>query len=557
MKLSQVSIHAFIQENQIKTETGAPLDFYKYRFLFDVYADRSYLLCCMKAAQIGFSTYEILTTAFECKNYGIDIIYVLPSDDDVNRFSGGKTNKIIMQNPVLQTWTKDKDSTYQKQFGANTIYYEGAWTERAALSTTAKKLVVDEFDRCKPDVVEQYDSRLQSEANPRKAFFSNPSMPNTGIHSYYLLSDQKKWHVKHSCGEEFVFDESCINYQEEIYECPSCQGAITDKERVYGEWKATAEGKWSGYWIPLWLAPWMGAANIAEFKRTKTAEYFANFVAGLPYIGGADTIAPATVLRNCIPDTNTQEGQIIIGVDTGLPWYLVCVNKDGPFYYEKLKDIGAPGTPKDYDPKNRVRELLKRWSKSIVVADQGGDLTPMRILQQEFPGRIFLAYYRRDRKTQEVIQWGTGNSYGEVDIDRNKMIQLIVEQLRDIGRIRFHGSTADWEELAAHFGNIYREQVVVKESKDKDIRTLYGNEYVWKRNGPDHYVHALLYALVGLDKYGGDAAKIVGEDDFGELPTGRFFSNPSPDELQRRMDTHAKVVDGFSADDFKNNQMEL
>jgi len=170
--LEQVSVHAFIQANQIKTETGDVLDFSKYRFMFDIYSDRSPLICCMKCAQIGFTTYEIIKTAHECRNDGIDIIYVLPTADDVKKFSGGKTNKIIAQNPVLQTWTKDKDSIEQKQFGKNTIYYQGSWTERAALMITAKKLVVDEYDRCKPAIVEQYDSRLQSVADPKKAFTS-------------------------------------------------------------------------------------------------------------------------------------------------------------------------------------------------------------------------------------------------------------------------------------------------------------------------------------------------------------------------------------------------
>jgi hypothetical protein len=511
--MESISIHYWIQKYGIKTETGEPLDFHTYRFLFDIYADRSPLICCLKAAQIGFSTYEILTTAFECRNDGIDIIYVLPSDDDVKRFSGGKTNKIIAQNPILGTWTKDKDSTEQKQFGNNTIYYEGAWTERAALSTTAKKLVVDEFDRCKQEVVEQYDSRLQSTANPRKAFFSNPSMPNVGVHKYYLLSDQKKWHVTHSCGNEFVLDESCIDYQTEIFRCHSCNKEITDEERRMGEWKATAQGKWSGYWIPLWLAPWMKASNIAEFKRTKTPEFFANFVAGLPYIGGEDTISPETVLKNVIPAVNGQEGRIVIGVDTGLPIHFTVMNKEGAFYYGKCEN---------YD---KLEGFLKRWPESIIVSDQGGDLIGIRQLQKRYPSRVFLCYYRKDGKRLELIKWGEDMELGTVVVDRNRMLQLIVEQLRDTGRFRFNGSTEDWTEFASHFGNIYREQIVVAGGQNKDDRTLYGTEYVWKRNGPDHFVHAFLYALTGMDKYADNAATIIGLDPLQGIQTGRIFDN--------------------------------
>jgi phage terminase large subunit GpA-like protein len=225
--LSQVSVHAFIKENNIKTETGVPLDFVDHPFLFDIYADRSPLICSMKAAQIGFTTYEIIKSAHEAKNDGIDIIYVLPTADDVKQFSGGKTNRIIDNNPVMQEWTKDKDSVEQKKWGNATIYYRGSWTERTALLISAQKLIVDEFDRCKQAIVEQYDSRLQHTLNPRKAFFSNPSLPDFGIDKYWKQSDQKKWHITHECGQTYPMEENCIDYKKEQYLCPQCEGEIT------------------------------------------------------------------------------------------------------------------------------------------------------------------------------------------------------------------------------------------------------------------------------------------------------------------------------------------
>lgn len=524
-ELEDYSIFAWIENNDIKTETGERLNFNDYRFLLDIYGDNSNLLCCMKAAQIGFSTYEILKTAYECRNDGLDIIYVLPSDDDVQRFSGGKTNKIIAQNAVLQSWTKDKDSVYQKQFGAHSVYYEGAWTERAALSTTAKKLVVDEYDRCKPEIVEQYDSRLQSVANPKKAFFSNPSLPNIGVNLYYLQSDQKKWHITHSCGKTFPFEENCIDYDQELFICPHCKNEITDEERKRGKWIATAQGKWSGYWIPLWIAPWMKASNIAEFKRTKSPQYFANFVAGLPYIGGEDTISSAQVLKNCVDEVNTQEDRIIIGVDPGNPWYFVCMNKQGVFYAEEMEKAGVLVNGKPFNPIDRIRELLNMWKTAIVVMDQGGEQSPQRILKEEFKGRVFLAFYQKDTKSFEVVRWGEGDKWGEVRIDRNKMFQIMVEQLRDVGRVRFNGTKDDWLPVAEHFDHVYREVVITTSAPGKDDRGLYTPEYVWKRNGDDHFCHCLLYSMVGLDRWANDKALIVKKETAFRPPTGSTITN--------------------------------
>lgn len=514
--IEPLSIHAFLYNNQIKTETGEVLDFHKYRFMFDIYRDESDNIVCMKAAQIGFTTYEILRTAWECKNNKIDILYVLPTADDVKRFSGGKTNKIIAWNPILQTWTNDKDSVEQKQFGMNTVYYQGSWTERAALMITAKKLVVDEYDRCKPDIVEQYDSRLQSIANPKKAFFSNPSRPEFGVDKFYKLSDQKKWHITHSCGKVFPMEENCIDYDADMYRCPNCKGEITDEERRLGEWIATASGEWSGYWIPLWIAPWMPAKKICEYKRTKSPEYFANFVAGLPYYGGGDKVLATTIIKCLTPDINDHSDRIIIGVDTGLPIHIVCANKQGFFYYDKLDSPTAYS-----DPYEQLEKLLMRWPKSIIVADQGGDLIGIRKLQAKYPGRVFLVWYRADKKNVGLIQWGDGEEYGKVVADRNRLIQLFIDEMQD-KRVRFNGTESEWQEYISHWLNIYRTW---------DENALGVKEFRWERQGADHYVHASIYARIGLDRFAQSMAAIVGDDVLAGIPRGLIAQEEKVDSI--------------------------
>jgi len=500
-----VSLVGFIVSNDIRNETGDPLDFWKYRFMYDIYCDRSRLLCCRKSAQIGFTTFEIVKTAHECKFDKYDIIYVLPTADDVKKFSGGKTNKILSQNPIMAAWTKDKDSIEQKQFGDNTVYYQGSWTERAALMITAKKLVVDEYDRCKPQIVEQYDSRLQSIAEPKKAFFSNPSAPDFGIDRLYKQSDQKKWHITHSCGRQYVMDETCIDYDARIYRCPKCAKEITDEERRMGEWKATGKGEWSGYWIPLWIAPWMPASKIADAKKEKTPEYFANFVAGLPYIGGGNKVAASTII-NCLDRRiNEQEERIIIGVDTGLPIHFVLANKQGFFHYGKFQSS---------DPYDELEKIMIRFPSSIVVADQGGDLIGIRKLQAKYPGRVFLVWYRADRKTQELMQWGTDAEYGKVVADRNRIIQWFIDEML-AKQVTFNGSESEWQDYIVHWMNIYRTW---------EENALGVKEFKWERQGPDHWVHATIYARIGLEKFAETKAQIVGGDVLEGIPTGRFFN---------------------------------
>jgi hypothetical protein len=256
----------------------------------------------------------------------------------------------------------------------------------------------------------------------------------------------------------------------------------------------------------------------------KDKQFFYNYVLGLPYIGSDDRIEPSVVLRNCVDEVNGREGITILGADTSHGINYVMMNKEGVFFYDRAETITA-----SKDPYDVIRGYLRdkiRFPKLVCVFDQGGDLIGVRKLQAEFPGRVFLVFYRRDRKTTEPVTWGEKEKYGEVVVDRNRMMTLVVEQLRDTGRIRLNGTKEEWCEFAEQFDNIYREQVVVKEAKDKDDKTLYGAEYVWKRNGHDDYVHALLYAIVGLQRYGGAMATIIGDSWMNTLPKGRIIDAP-------------------------------
>lgn len=512
MLLEEISIHRWIDKHGIKTENSQPLDFTDHKYLFDIYADRSPNIVEMKAAQLGLSTMEIFRTFYRAYYQGLDVIYILPTFTDVNDFAGGKVNRIIDNNPILQEWIKDKDSTGQKQVGKNTIYYRGSWNERQALMISADWLILDEFDRCKQEVLEQYESRLQHSRYGYKSIFSNPSAPDFGVHKHFKRTDQKMWFVKHSCGEEILLDESCINYETETYKCPKCLNDISDEERRQGEWRSTAKGEkgWSGYWIPLWISPKVSAKKIAEYKRTKTSEYFSNFVAGLPFIGGGNKVSAQTIV-NCISGkVNSQEDRIIIGVDTGLPIHYVLANKEGYFFYGKCSD---PGTGKD--PYQELEALLKRWPNSILISDQGGDLIGIRNLQAKYPGRVFLVWYRRDSKGTEMIQWGKDMEYGKVTADRNRLIQIFIEEMLD-KRVTFNGTESDWQEYITHWMNIYR----TWEENSLGVR-----EFKWERQGPDHFVHATMYARIGMSKYAESRAKIV---DMGE----DFASKPMFNNIQ-------------------------
>lgn len=505
--LEKLSIHAWVNKYAIKTETGKLLDFKEHRYLFDIYRDTSPYLCCIKAGQIGFSTMAILKTIWLTTNQKLDCGYILPTVEMVQKFVGSKVNRIAQQNPAIQSLMKDKDSISQKQIGENYIFYLGAMTDRSAIMLSLDMIVADEYDKAPQEILEIYDSRLQHSKYGYKWIFSNPTIPDFGVDRFWQMSDKKMWHIKHSCKEIFVLDESCIDYEEEIYRCPKCKQEITDENRRKGEWVATVEGKWSGYWIPLWIAPHMSAVKIAEYKRTKSKEYFYNFVAGLPYINTSNQISQAMLDNNLIQKVNPQDGRIIIGIDTGHNIHYVLSNKEGIFFHGYCNSVEenekGPRIP-DYNPWNEVDRLMAKYPRSIAIIDQGGDLIGPRILQAKYKGRVFLCWSNVTSKTKELFKWGNNDEEGKVLIDRNRTIQLVVDEIKDT-RFPVWGSKEDWQPFFNHCLNIYR----VQEIKGEEGDPQYNWQWVWKRKGPDHWFMATVYARVGLDRFGQDLAQII------------------------------------------------
>ena len=233
--------------------------------------------------------------------------------------------------------------------------------------------VHDEADRSNMKVVDQYYSRLQHSKYKWQWIFSNPSVPEVGVDKLWNRSDQKHWFVEcPSCkNKQYLVMENIMKDSsgQWYFGCKKCQ---TELDRSHGEWIARWRDKtWhpkknpqgvNGYWISLLMAPWISANTIKELEMTKPADYFANFVLGIPYTGSGNTVTKDVIIRNLTSEVNRQLGRIVIGVDPGSDIRYVIGNREGIFYYGECKGYGE------------LEKLMQRWPKAIMVIDSGGDL---------------------------------------------------------------------------------------------------------------------------------------------------------------------------------------
>lgn len=524
MKASELYITEWVKENQIVTDAGKPLYFNKDRkFLFKPFSDISNKIVALKAAQIGFSTISIIKALWIAYRMNLSIIYTFPTSDLMQKFVQGKIAPLIEANPALKNLVTSTDNTYQKRIGTANIIFSGAEKESQAIAFSADLLIHDELDSSKLSIIKQFQSRLQASPVKWQWLFSHPSLPEIGVHEAWQKSNQQHWFVMCDCGkEQYLSYPDSINIEKQIYQCKDCKKEITNNQRANGRWIAkyqkSEQRPFSGYWIPLLIAPWVTAKEIIDYSKGDQYTFYTR-VLGLPYTQGGDKVNLKDILKNCIPDVNDQEGRIVIGVDTGLPIWYVVGNRQGLFFN---------GNCKDYEP---LKALMRRYPTAIMVIDQGGDLIGSRQMRELFPGRVFLCHYLRDRKTLQLITWGENDETGNVRVDRNRMIQLVIDEFRD-KRIPMNGTEDDWYDVALHFTHIYR---------STEENALGVPESKWERFDDDHFVHAITYWRVGMARFGTGGAKIFMNE--------TSYMKESPEILpDRTMDAHdPKKIFNFEA----------
>lgn len=495
IRLSDVSLIDWVNENKIVTSAGKLMYFDKDRkFLAKPFSDLSSMQAWMKGAQIGASESIIVKTLRVIKMLGISSIYTFPTGDLMQKFVAGKVNPIIDANPALREITSKTDNLYMKRIGTSNCIFTGAEKESQAIAFSSDLNIHDEIDSSNQKIIKQFKSRLQASKVKWEWLFSHPSLPEIGVHAAWQKSNQQHWFITCDCGkEQYLSWPDSFDIENKTYICKSCKGEITNNQRTNGRWIAkyqiSDERPYSGYWIPLFIAPWVTAKEIITASKGDQYTFFTR-VLGLPYTEGGDKVNIQDILKNCIDDVNDQEGRIVIGVDTGLPIWYVVGNKQGIFYKDSCKD---------YAP---LKALMRRYPTAIMVIDQGGDLIGSREMRELFPGRVFLCHYQKDRKTLQLIRWGQNDEVGNVLVDRNRMIQFIIDEFRD-KRIPLNGSQDDWYDVALHFTHIYR---------TTELNALGVAESKWERFDDDHFVHAILYWRTGIARFGSQEGQIFMND---------------------------------------------
>jgi hypothetical protein len=492
--LQASSVLAWITLNNFVNENQQPIEFKDHRFMIDIYADESVDIVCRKSAQVGWSVAAILRCLWLLKYAGLNIIYVLPTNNVVQDFVKPKVDPLISGNKAIAD-TMGSDSVSQKKVGDRFIYFKGGFSQREAISITGDVLVIDEYDRMPSmEVVNTFDSRLQASKNPRRWRFSNPSQIGFGVDGLYNESDQMHWiitchHCKHRSYIDFEQEEEWlphyVNQDEVFYACGKCHKELSDSDRRGGEWLARYPDRpRRGYWINQMMAPWVTAKRIMEQKEESGIEFFYNFVLGKAYTPSDMVVDRSAILRATAP-SNIQKTHVAIGVDQDAGGqYYVAMTPQGVF---------AHGYVDSWDK----IEHLKLMYNAVVVCDPN----PYQAIPKQMTSKYSDWYncYFKTLESQSAIQWKDKEQV--VYADRTRIIDLVANEIVN-ARMLFRERPHELEDYIAHWNNIYR---TTEEKDDGKIRSI----WMKKEGKQSDYPFANVYARIGLSLILGSESELM------------------------------------------------
>lgn len=467
MKLEDVSPLAWLYKERFVNEKGEPISFKEHPFLIDPYCDLSREQVFKKGAQVGVSVMMTLKAIFMAKTRGLNVIYTLPSDDDVYEFVPTKVDKITHANPELNNLLQT-DKVETKQIGDRFIFFKGTRSKTAPIMTTADLLIHDEMDRSEQEIVKLYQSRVSRSQYKGRWILSNPSTAGNGVDVDWGRSDKKEWFFtcQHCGTEQTLTWENNVDIARRMFVCSSCTKEI---QRTRGVWKPTGNGEISGWHMSQMMCPWITADELIKSLENNGREYFNNFCLGEPF-DVSDIKISSKLITDLWTPKELEAGDYFLGVDSGKIKHYVLGTQEG------LIKIGATEDWED------IEFLIKQYNPTTVI-DALPDLTAPQQIMEKYP-KVWLNYYRPTEGQVEISKYGEGENAGIVKTHRERAIDGLLDDMAN-GKMLISVPGEQLRPYISHWLTLRRIKEVNKDGIER---------YKWESSsGVDHWCHATVY----------------------------------------------------------------
>lgn len=483
------SILQWLTERSIVSEKGESFSFHDRPWLVDILTDQTPGIVVVACAQVGKTVTFLLKILFALKHMGLQVIYTMPSDDDVRETVASKVNKLIQANKH-EFAGMDSDSIERKEINGRFVFFKGTISKTAAISTTADLLVHDELSRSDQNAITTYKSRTKASKYKGRWLFSNPGTERDELDLAWQISDQKEWIITcPHCGDEhfLVWPES-MDIENKRYICRECKEPIDDNVRRRGRWVAQNPGsKISGYHISHLMCCWISPEEVIDDSKGDPA-YFNNFVLGKAYSPGDLSVSKTTILDLWTPK-NLDTGNRFLGIDVGNMKHYVIRSEKG------LLKIGRTMNSAE------LEDIINFWKPTSGVIDAMPDNTLAKYIVDKYPFMQMSYFMENANNPQTIVWWGDGDKKGIVYSHRDRILDRMLTDMIEAKYLIGLKTDADFRDYIKHYETLRREKVV----NNKGIE-----RYIWESTtGVDHYVFADLYSYLAM--LGAGAGVFYGE----------------------------------------------
>lgn len=506
------------RKNRPKLVPDRRLDFANHPYLLALYQETAREMCVFKASQMGASEY-LISYAFHCCDMrSATVLYVFPTDTHVSDFSSSRIGPAIEASEYLQSVVVDAsgrsrgaDRVRLKRVRNRFMYCRGAKVNKQG---NAPQLKAVDADVVIFDEVDEMDARAPAIARKRIGHshigeiraVSTPTYRGTGIHSWWLDSDQREWFIQcGSCGlQQFMTRSHVILEYDDLdrpvawhgqaegrayVACEKC-GAELDRLAV-GRWIARRPEKSRvGYHLTKLFSPYADVLNMVlalkEIDQTARKENI-NQDWGEPYIptGGQLTDEALDDARRDYIHKPVGRERCRMGVDVGKFLHVVIRSPEDRETGERAQRWA--GTVSEFDD---VADLMRRYRVDVCVVDALPETRSARTFQDSCkPGQVWLAYYviqKTGSKKEAAIQLVEKD--GIVNLDRTRTLDGMLTRIMG-GSFTLPTSARD---IPDYYGQM---QAIVRILEDHHS----GKVAVYHSDGDDHFAHAENYCSVACN----------------------------------------------------------
>lgn len=517
-KLGRRDLADWVERNT--TINGRPFSFKGHEFQKRILGDESREVVILKPAQVGISEMSMRMAAglLMVMPGAFRVGYTFPTASFASNYAKTRFAAIVQGSDALRSAisSQDVDSADTKTFGhGKELYFKGAATGNAAISTTLDMLIHDELDFSDSEILGNYSSRIIHSEYKWKVKLSTPTHPGGPIDEAFKAS--RRWwnfcrclHCQHMFVPDYYdhvripgfdghLDEvsrdnlHTLRYAEAQMLCPAC-GKPVDLLPEHREWVCeNPDDNYiaTGYRIQPFDAPTVVTLEDLVVASTSYASKarFRQFSLGKPAEDAESGLTEEDLNGAAVELVHSPFTTHQMGIDLGLICHFTIGGLDGE---GKLGVVHRERVPLSKF-RERYWALKAQYRVTVVVSDIQPYSDLIMGLSSEDANLYGASYVTRngldlfDVKVREEDPDAALMGVRQVQVNRNAMFDHILAEYRE-GRV-WTCKGNDWELYKAHMQDMKRASA-----------TLRNGEFtsVWQKSskGQDHYHHSLLYLSV-------------------------------------------------------------